>query len=122
MDYKTSQDNNVQSGKVLAALCYFSIFFAPLILPIIVWILSDKPTSSHAAKSLIYHMITYLCPFILIISASLGASALSYQSTWQSVVMIVIAIVLVVITIWYTIKNIYRGVKVLITDEGYFRP
>jgi uncharacterized Tic20 family protein len=75
MDNKTSQAN-VQSGKVLAALCYFSIFFAPLILPIIVWILSDKPTSSHAAKSLIYHIITYLCPFILVISAKPGYGCL----------------------------------------------
>jgi arginine exporter protein ArgO len=121
MDYKTSY-TNVQSGKILAALCYFSIFFAPLILPIIVWILSDKPTSSHAAKSLIYHIITYLCPFILIFSVTLGTGALSSQSTWQAVVMITIAIILLVVTVWYTIKNIYRGVKVLISDESYFRP
>ena len=121
MDYKTSY-TNVQSGKILAALCYFSIFFAPLILPIIVWILSDKPTSAHAAKSLIYHIITYLCPFILVINASLGTGALSTESTWQAVLLIIIAIVLVVITIWYTIKNIYRGIKVLLSDESYFRP
>lgn len=121
MDYKTAQ-TNAQSGKVLSALCYFSIFFAPLILPIIVWILSDKPTSSHAAKSLVYHIITYLCPLILAVSAAFGAMALSFQSNWASVVMIIIAIVLVVITIWYTIKNIYRGVMVLISDESYFRP
>ena len=32
---------------VLSTLSYLSIFFAPIILPLLVWILAEEPTSEH---------------------------------------------------------------------------
>ena len=114
--------HDTQSGRVLAAVSYFSIFFAPIILPIILWIFADKPASTHAAKSLFYHIITYIGPILLILSIGFGGVLINNSSTITSVIMITVAIILFVITVWYTIKNIYRGVRVLISEHAYFHP
>ncbi len=114
--------NSTQGERVLAALSYFSIFFAPIILPIFIWIFADRPTSNHAAKSLAYHIITYIGPILLILSIGFGGVLINNSSTITSVIMITVAIILFVITVWYTIKNIYRGVRVLISEHAYFHP
>ncbi|WP_436855580.1 DUF4870 domain-containing protein [Staphylococcus caeli] len=121
MNNQTFQQNT-QSERVLAAICYLSIFFAPLIVPIAVWIFASKPTSSHAAKSLVYHIITYLGPIFLIISAAMSGVLLNHTSTTLTVISITIAIILLILTIWYTIKNVYRGIMVLISEDAFFRP
>ncbi|GEP99267.1 hypothetical protein ACLIJY_08435 [Staphylococcus arlettae] len=114
---------DIQGGRVLAAISYFSIFFAPLILPLIVWIFAYKPASTHAMKALIYHIITLICPFFLIFSGGLSLATLQDNtSNWVSVVGIMITLLFIILTIWYTIKNVYRGVKVLISKTAYFYP
>ncbi|HLR20093.1 MAG TPA: hypothetical protein VK115_09390 [Staphylococcus sp.] len=113
---------DTQSGRVLAAISYFSIFFAPIILPIILWIFADRPASVHAAKSLGYHIITYIGPILFVLSVAFGTSIIYQENTTITVITIVIAILLFIVTTWYTIKNIYRGIKVLFSDEAYFRP
>ena len=60
-----SLHSDTQGGRVLSSISYFSIFFAPIILPIIIWIFADKPASAHAAKSLFYHIIIYYTSSIL---------------------------------------------------------
>ena len=115
-------NSDTQGGRVLASVRYFSIFFAPIILPIIIWIFADKPASTHAAKSLLYHVITYLGPIFIIIVASLGGMIVNQQHHTIMVIMIILGIILILFTIWYTIKNIYRGVKVLISESAYFNP
>lgn len=122
MEYQTSTQDT-QGGRVLAAISYFSIFFAPLILPLIVWIFAHKPASSHAMKALIYHIITLICPFALMISGGLSLSTMQdATSNWVTVTAIIITIILIILTIWYTIKNVYRGVKVLVSKTTYFYP
>lgn len=50
--------------KLLSALCYFSIFFFPLLLPFIIFIVTDdKEVKFHAKRSFISHII----PIILLI-------------------------------------------------------
>ena len=42
--------NNIEmtkNQKLLAALSYFSILFAPLLFPFCVWIFADKPMSKY---------------------------------------------------------------------------
>lgn len=114
--------SSTQGERVLAALSYFSIFFAPIILPIFIWIFADRPTSSHAAKSLVYHIITYIGPILLILSIGFGGILVNNSETITSVIMITVAIILFIITIWYTVKNIYRGVKVLVSEHAFFHP
>ncbi|MGW9966486.1 hypothetical protein ACUW54_000907 [Staphylococcus cohnii] len=51
---KFEQPNKSQN--ILSALSYFSMLFAPIIFPILVWILAEKPTSTHGRKALFNHI------------------------------------------------------------------
>ncbi|MDP4163293.1 MAG: DUF4870 domain-containing protein [Bacillota bacterium] len=46
------------SRKILSALCYFSLFFASFIFPLVVFFASDDDTTKkHAKKAFISHLI-----------------------------------------------------------------
>ncbi len=55
-----SNINKNDNSYVLSALSYLSIFFAPVILPLFVWILADEPTSGHGKKALGNHIMTWI--------------------------------------------------------------
>ncbi|EGQ2821538.1 TPA: DUF4870 domain-containing protein, partial [Staphylococcus pseudintermedius] len=48
---------NKSSNKILSSFCYFSVFFAPFIFPIVVWALSNGDTSRNAKRALLYHIL-----------------------------------------------------------------
>lgn len=61
--------------QLLSSLSYFSIFFAPFILPIIVWIVSnDAYVAKHAKRALLSHAFPFIAAVILIIMA-IGAGS-----------------------------------------------
>ena len=47
----------MNGNKILAALSYFSVLFAPILFPIIVWIVGDAETKPHAKRALWTHII-----------------------------------------------------------------
>ncbi|WP_426451740.1 DUF4870 domain-containing protein [Paenibacillus sp. S-38] len=58
----------MDTRKITAALCYFSIFFAGFLVPAVVYFLSnDYEVRHHAKKALISHILPFLSLFILII-------------------------------------------------------
>ena len=104
---------STQSERLLSALSYFSVFFAPIIFPIVIWILADKPVSTHAKKSLIFHILPY---FLMIIgSAILGYSGM-VSSTALSVILLIIGFLALIGAIYFVIYNLYCGIKILIND------
>ncbi len=42
----------MNGNKILAALSYSSVLFAPILFPIIVWIVGDAETKPHAKRAL----------------------------------------------------------------------
>ena len=52
MENTNSKMHKNDNSYVLSALSYLSIFFAPIILPLLVWILAEEPTSEHGKKAL----------------------------------------------------------------------
>ena len=56
-----NQSNKNQN--ILSSLSYFSVFFAPIIFPIFVWIFAEKPTSTHGRKALFNHIWVYIFLF-----------------------------------------------------------
>lgn len=58
----------MDNSKLLSSLSYFSVLFAPLLLPFIVWIVADnRDVKHHSKRALISHLI----PTVLLIAASL---------------------------------------------------
>lgn len=61
--------------QLLSSLSYFSVFFAPFILPIIVWIVSnDAYVEKHAKRALLSHLFPVIAAVVLIIMA-IGAGS-----------------------------------------------
>ena len=55
----------MSNNKLLAALCYFSVFFTPLLIPVIVYFVSDdREVKHHAKRSLVSHLV----PVVLLIA------------------------------------------------------
>ncbi len=95
----------MKSEHILSSLCYFSVFFAPFIFPIVVYFLSDKGIKNHAKSALFIHLI----PAITVIGAFI---ALLISNLNENVTTLAIATV-VVINAYYFILNLVKGVKVL---------
>ncbi|WP_064093039.1 DUF4870 domain-containing protein [Rossellomorea aquimaris] len=104
----------METNKVLSALCYFSIFFAGFILPIIVYFLSDNP---HVKKDAKAAFLSHLLPVITIplilagifldIGIFAGGSGMPFFFIMMAGLSILISVVVV---IW----NVYKGIKVLL--------
>ncbi|REB05297.1 DUF4870 domain-containing protein [Sporosarcina sp. BI001-red] len=70
-DYTTSSERRkiiLDNSKLLSSLSYFSVFFAPLLLPFIVWMVADnRDVKRHSKRALVSHLI----PTVLLVAASL---------------------------------------------------
>lgn len=110
------------NNKLLSALCYFSIFFSPLLLPAIVYFVTDDhEVKGHAKRSLISHLV----PVVLLIAGFVlfTFSIISYESRLHTMMtgqfdfwglapflfMIIYGLLFLFVVIW----NVYQGVKVL---------
>ncbi|GAB2556667.1 DUF4870 domain-containing protein [Gracilibacillus alcaliphilus] len=110
----------MEGNKLLSSLCYFSIFFAPLLFPILVWIFGDEVTKPHAKKALWTHII----PALTAIAAVL---VIGFLGIWQfqnnlenasMVLLISTSIAMVVcflISLYFLIWNIVKGIQILIS-------
>lgn len=97
----------MKADKLLSSLCYFSVFFAPFLFPIIIYILASENVRHHAGKSLWTHLVPYLCIFI-----GLGASALAEHPTTSFIIICIFS----VIGVYYLILNFVRGITVLMEN------
>jgi len=109
----------LDNPKVLSALSYFSVLFAPFLLPIIVYFISqDSEVKFHAKKSLISHIIPVVLLIILFISIFSSfmpfTSGFNEQpSFWMAagplILIALYMLVYVIVMVW----NIVQGIKVL---------
>ncbi|MBY7142695.1 DUF4870 domain-containing protein [Virgibacillus sp. NKC19-3] len=96
----------MKADKILSSLCYFSVFFAPFLFPIIIFIIASGNVRYHAGKALWTHLVPYLSFFI-------GVGALVLNAGNQTTTLIIICM-FTLIGIYYIILNIVRGIKVLL--------
>ncbi len=112
--YTTSKgDEDVDSTeKVLASCCYFSIFVAPLLFPIIVYfVVPHEEVKSHAKKAFISHLLPFFCLFLVFL---LGFVMNTPEQIGVIVLiaMLLFGLVNLVIFIW----NIVKGVQLLVNE------
>jgi Domain of unknown function (DUF4870) len=104
----------METRKVLSGLCYFSIFFAGFLFPLVVMFASGDPvTKSHAKKALVSHLIPLILIPVLIFAIfndiSLGQDQIPIFTLITAGVMVLIS---VIVAIW----NVIKGVKVFIQE------
>jgi hypothetical protein len=102
----------METNKVLSSLCYFSIFFAGFIFPLVVYFASgDEGTKRHAKSALLSHLIPLILSPILIFAVLNDTAMMQNELPVFTIISIVgLVIVGIAVTIW----NIVKGVKVLL--------
>lgn len=101
----------METNKILSALSYFSIFFAGVLFPLIVFLISaDKTVKSHAKKALVSHLIPLIPVPFIVFSAIFGIAEVQ---TEIPVVFITSMIAMVILSVIVVIWNIVKGIQVL---------
>ncbi|MBK3495774.1 DUF4870 domain-containing protein [Viridibacillus sp. YIM B01967] len=107
-------DNN----RVLSALCYFSIFFAGFLLPLIVYFVStDSDVKNHAKRAFLSHLLLIIPSiigfFIFFISFGFYASSSNSVMSIGPILIISFIVVEILLSLAVIIWNIIQGVRVL---------
>ncbi|MGD6794268.1 DUF4870 domain-containing protein [Metabacillus indicus] len=105
----------MNTNKLLSSLCYFSIFFAPFLFPIIVYFIADeRDVKQHAKKSLFSHLVpllTLILPFFMMLFAGLAGSPEAL-----AVGIVIFGFILIgIVNIAVFVYNIVQGIKILKT-------
>lgn len=104
--------------KVLSALSYFSIFFAPFLLPIIIFFASsNEDIKQHSKRAFLSHLIPIGAGIVMFILFAIGTFGFSFseQPSGDVVFIAWIAAVAIygIISLAVTIWNIVQGIRVL---------
>lgn len=108
--------------RILSSLCYFSVFISPLLLPFIVYLVSDDSTvKKHAKRAFISHIIpvVILIAGFLIFSYSMmafdkqvlgmGMNPVSLWNYGPFLFMMLYSLLFLSIIAW----NVFQGVKIM---------
>ncbi|MBM7690952.1 hypothetical protein JOC77_000355 [Peribacillus deserti] len=99
----------MDTNKLLAALSYFSIFFAPFLLPIILYFVSDDYfVKEHSKKAFISHLVPFL-GLLFIILGAVGDFTGGGIPVFSMLGFVLYGLLCFIVLIW----NIVRGIKVL---------
>ncbi|PEM47424.1 DUF4870 domain-containing protein [Bacillus toyonensis] len=103
----------MKGNHILSSLSYFSYFFAPIILPLIIYLIAEEKVKYHAKKALWIQLIPCVTILIAIaiISSVTRLSVLSENTI--AIVTIGIFAIAFIITSYYLILTIVKGIKVL---------
>jgi hypothetical protein len=105
----------MDSRKVLSGLCYFSIFFAGILFPLVVMLASgDDITKNHAKKALLSHLIPLIPVPLLLFAIFSDINAINNDTI--PVFTLISAGILVLVSLIVTIWNVIKGVKALMTE------
>ncbi|TDL73816.1 DUF4870 domain-containing protein [Rhodococcus qingshengii] len=105
----------MDTRKVLSGLCYFSIFFAGILFPLVVMLASgDDVTKSHAKKAFLSHLIPLIPVPVLIFAIFSDLNAINNDAI--PVFTLVSAGILILISLIVTIWNVIKGVKALMME------
>lgn len=108
--------------KTLSALCYFSVFFFPLLIPFVIYLLSDdKEVKIHAKRSFISHLIPIILLIIGVILFSISMftvekrmmAVLDQQFDFWQIAPFLFTLVYSLLFMTLLIWNVFQGVKVL---------
>ncbi|ACK38727.1 DUF4870 domain-containing protein [Listeria monocytogenes] len=106
--------------RILNALSYFSILFAPIIVPVLIWIFAKSEEVSHHAKvALLTHIIPtiigILCFSSVFVTAMTNSGILSSFTFFITASLFIFTLIAVV---GLFIFNIVRGIQMLcVTKE-----
>jgi hypothetical protein len=94
--------------RIVSSLCYFSLFFAPFLFPILIYFIVDETeVMEHAKQSFLSHLYP-------IIAVPLGI-IIVFETQFNLTAIIISGLIFGTLTLIVTIWNIVKGIKVLIS-------
>ncbi|MCI2773964.1 hypothetical protein [Staphylococcus petrasii] len=103
-----------RSGNILGALSYLSVFFAPVLFPLIVWIFASPPGSTHSRNALFNHIWTWVLIALGFVALIFVPALMGSQHGMGWFVGLVLAVIFFIWAGILFILNIFRGIKLLI--------
>jgi hypothetical protein len=104
-----------KTNKLLASLNYFSVVFAPFILPIAIYFIVDHiEVKQHAKKAIVSHIFPFLSLLGVIGMIVFSGFSNPSEATFLTVLIggfLVVGIINIIVFIW----NIVKGIKLLTT-------
>ena len=100
----------MEQSKIFSSICYFSVFFAPIIVPIIMYfVVDDSIVKKHAKYSLLSQFILLVLFIPIIMVAVFVNFEQSSGILWLFVSISVYFIITIIVVIW----NVIKGIKIL---------
>ena len=106
----------METNKILSSLSYFSILFAPFILPVIVYFVSeDREVKYHAKRSLISHIFPVILTVILFFTLFFNIYSIPTDGTSMGPLVLPVILMLLYMLVYgiLLVWNIIQGIKVL---------
>jgi len=105
----------LDNSKGLSALNYFSVFFAPFIVPIIIYFVSsDSEVKRHSIRALLSHVIPFILGIILVIILFIvGVFSVQVNGDKVFVTWVLLTLGYGLLYLAIVIWNVVQGIKVL---------
>ncbi len=109
-----NRGESMENHKILSALCYVSLLFAPFLLPAIVYfVIKDTEVKYHAKRAILSHSIPTVLSILLVIFGFIGVFSMDYENTNRFVmIMFILMAVYFVITLAVIIWNLVQAYRV----------
>ncbi len=106
----------MSENKVVNALSYLSIVFAPFIFPFIVWLISKDNQNMHetAKHAFLLHLIPVVLSTLTFMLVGIMAITVGDQTRSIAILFIVLVGLVIIVDITMFIYNLYLGIKILV--------
>ncbi|MFC7687269.1 DUF4870 domain-containing protein [Ureibacillus sp. GCM10028918] len=103
----------MENNKIISALCYVSLLFAPFLMPLIVYVvIKDKEVKYHAKRAFISHSIPTTLSLLIAILGFIGVFSVNYDNMNGFIgIMFVLMGISFLITIGIIIWNLVQAYR-----------
>lgn len=105
----------METNKIISALCYISILFAPFLLPLIVYfVVQDTEVKYHAKRSFLSHLVPIGFIILIAIFGFIGIfSSIDGDMNGFIIILLGLMVVYFIVTIGLIIWNIIQAIRLL---------
>ncbi|OHO46739.1 hypothetical protein HMPREF2647_10275 [Staphylococcus sp. HMSC035D11] len=106
-------NENDRENDILGGISYLSVFFAPVLFPLIVWIVAQPPASTHARNALFNHIMSWVMVVLGLVTLSISPAFVNSERGIGWIIAILIAVLFFIWALVLFLKNIIRGIKLM---------
>lgn len=104
-------------NRIVNALSYLSIMFAPFIFPFIVWIVTDHNQDMHdtARRAFTLHLIPVILTILTLLVVGI-MGMVSRQAAYTGFLFVALIALVVLVDLGMFIYNLYMDIRILVED------